>query len=39
MADSDRTDKSSYAPFILADDGKYKSLILADRDMIAKTHV
>jgi hypothetical protein len=39
MPDSDRTDKSSYAPFILADDGKYKSLILTDRDMIAKTHV
>jgi hypothetical protein len=39
MPDGDRTDKSSYAPFILADDGKYRSLILTDRDMIAKTHV
>src|SRR5258708_15260481 len=39
MPDSDRTDKTSYAPFILADRGKYRSLILADRDMVAKAHV
>jgi hypothetical protein len=39
MSDSDRTDKSSYAPFILADNGKYRSLILTDRDMIARAHV
>jgi Immunity protein 51 len=39
MPDSDRTDKSSYAPFILVDRGKHKSLILTDRDMIAKAHV
>ena len=39
MPDSDRTDKSSYAPFILAEHGKYRSLILSDRDMIAKAHV
>jgi len=39
MPDSDRTDKTSYAPFILADRGKYRSLLLTDRDMMAKVHV
>jgi len=37
--DEDRTDKSTYAPFILMDTGKHRSLLLADQHMIDKCHV
>ncbi len=39
MSDADRTDKITYAPFILIDSGKYRSLILSDQHMVAKAHI
>ncbi len=39
MTDSSQTDKTSYAPFILIDTDKYKSLVLSDKDMEAKFHI
>lgn len=35
----DRTDRNSYAPFILMDRGGYRSLLLAEPGMEAKAHV
>ncbi|WKJ89204.1 Imm51 family immunity protein [Methylomonas montana] len=37
--EQDKTDKISYAPFILLDSGEYGSLILSDQHMIEKFHV
>jgi hypothetical protein len=39
MDDTDRTDRSSYAPFILMERGGYRSLLLTDEHMAAKFHV
>ncbi|MEH6414593.1 Imm51 family immunity protein [Pseudomonas sp. CGJS7] len=36
MDDTDRTDRSTYAPFILMDRGGYRSLLLTDEHMAAK---
>lgn len=39
MSDDDRTDRTSYAPFILMDRGGYRSLLLTEPGMEAKMHV
>lgn len=39
MSDDDRSDRASYAPFILMDRGGYRSLLLTEPGMEAKLHV
>jgi Immunity protein 51 len=39
MNENNKTDKISYAPFILVDTGSHTSLILSDSDMLAKSHI
>lgn len=39
MGAIDRTDDSTYAPFILMDTGVYRSLILSDRHMLTKSYI
>lgn len=37
--EKDRTDKATYAPFILMESGEFRSLLLSDRDMVERFHV
>src|SRR5471030_1639631 len=39
MQDNDTSDRLSYAPFILIDSGKHRSLILSDDQMVSKAEV
>lgn len=39
MGAIERTDDSTYAPFVLMDTGVYRSLLLSDRHMLIKSHI
>jgi len=39
MAEIDNTDRTTYAPFVLMDEGKYRSLFLSDQFMADKFQI
>lgn len=39
MEETNNTDRTSYTPFILMDEGSSRSLFLSDRYMVEKTHI